>query len=1039
MIRWFIEHKTAANMTMALLLILGISFLPKIRRETFPDFTIERVSISVVYPGSTSEEVEEAVCVPIEEALDGVTGIDEITSIALEGSAQITIEMATGNNYQEFYNAIRTEVEAMDSLPKDIERITIKPSVRTDAVVSIAITGEMNPVHLKHYCQAIKEQIVQKVPGSQINIEGFSQHEFRIEIPESILEAYGLSVADVGNVIKSQNTDLSAGILETEDKDIVLRFSERRRDVKSLEDMKIVAGKTGAEIRLGDIAKITDSFEVEEKKVFFNGQRAGILNVIKAKSYDSLNIFDGVSKIVEELRASSPPGVKFFITRNQSSIVKDRLDMLTTNGIQGLILVFLTLWAFLNIRLAFWVAMGLPISFIGGLFFFHQVGGTINMISMIALLIAIGLLMDDAIVLSENIAVHLSKGENPVEATVNGVKEVTAGVLASFGTTACVFGPLMFLDGRMGKILSVIPITLMIVLIVSLVEAFFIMPNHLAHSFKKGIGKPNRIREKIDGFIDYIRKEMVGKAIRFILPHRYAFLGIMAGIFVVSIAMVPAGFVKYVGFPEIDGDTIVCKVLMPQGTTLGTAEAAATKISNAMAQVNEKFKVIQPNGKDLIENISILFSSNSDVRESGPHLFSVVVDLLPGGERKGTNDEFLEAWREFTGEVPGADIMKFQDMAVGPSGNPIDIRLSGKSLDALKGAALELRQKLAKYDGVFDVSDDMRAGKPEIRMKLIPGALKLGLSAEKIARQVRAAILNQKADEVQLGKENYEYNVQLLANKDENLKRFDNFTLNLPGGKKVPLSSVVEMEHVRGLSSISRINRKRTITVTGDVISARANGSEVIKDLQSGFFIELRQKYPDLKISYGGAERRTQKTGSSMMRAFFIGMCGIFLLLALQFNSYLECFAVMAAIPLAIIGVIWGYFFIGIPLSMPGIIGFISLSGIVVNDSILMMEFIKMREKTGENPLEASVAAGIDRFRALMLTSLTTIAGLLPILMEKSVQAQVVIPLAVSIVFGLSASTLLVLFVIPSFYSVIADIRISWKKISSALTSQETE
>jgi multidrug efflux pump subunit AcrB len=1021
MIRWFVEHKTAANMIMVLLVVLGYITIPNIRRETMPDFTLGQVSISVAYPGSTAEEAEEAVCVPIEEALDGVSGIDEITSNAMEGSAVVTVDMVDGLDYQEFYNDIKTEIEGIDSFPEEVERITIKPRSRTDHVVSIGIAGKMSPPHLKAYCHQLKESIERGVNGAQVSIEGFSQHEYRIEIPQNRLEAFGLSVSDIARVIKTQNTDLSAGILETDNKDIVLRFSERRRDVRSLADMKIVSGKSGAEITLGALGKITDNFEKDEQKVIINGQRAGIVNVVKAKSFDSLNIFEGVKKIVEEARKTAPPGVEFIISRNVASIVQDRLDMLIENGIQGVILVFFTLWFFLNIRLSFWVAMGLPISFVGGMFFLNLFGVTVNMISMMALLVAIGLLMDDAIVLSENIAVHISKGDNAMEAAIQGVKEVTPGVLSSFGTTACVFCPLMFLSGRMGMVLSVIPVTLLIVLSVSLVEAFFIMPNHLGHSFKHGKTEPWKLRIKIDSTIDYIRNDLIAPAVRVIIPNRYIFLGIMAGLFIISVSMVPAGVLKYVAFPEIDGDIIVCKVLMPQGTPLEASEKAAAKIVSALQSVNEEMKSDQPGGKDLVQTITIQFAQNPDARESGGHLFTVVGDLLPGAERKGRINAILDKWRQKTGIISGADIMRFQDFSPGPGGNPIEVRLRGKDLKSLKAAAIELRQKLSTYDGVFDISDDMRSGKPEISMKLLPGAMKLGLSVDSIARQVRAAFFGEKADELQIGKENIEYNVKLEQDPKNNIQRFDNFRVNLPDKRKVPLSAIVDMKTVRGLSSIKRINRLRTVTVTADVVTSKANSSEVIRDLQKTFFPGLIKKHEGVSISYGGAEKRSRKTGSSMGKAFSMGLLGIFILLTLQFGSYMEAMAVMAAIPMAIIGVIWGYILMGIPLSMPGIIGFISLSGIVVNDSILMLEFIKMREKAGANPLEAAVNSGSDRFRALMLTSLTTIAGLLPILMEKSMQAQIIIPMAVSIVFGLTASTLLVLFVIPSFYTVIKD------------------
>ncbi len=1023
MIGWFIKHPTASNLIMGLFLLLGVMTAFRIKREVMPDFSDEKVTISIAYPGATAEEVEEAVCAPVEEALQNVNNVKEIVSSSREGAGTVTVEMEEGSNFIEFYNDIKTEVEAIDSFPNEVENIIIKPQSRTDHVFSIAITGNMSTTHLKEYCEQVKERIKQTVGGVMIDVEGFSQHEFRIELSPEMLYEYKLSVKDIANTIKNQNTDLPAGTLETGDRDILLRFNDRRKTVSDLADMRIVSGASGGEITLGQIAKITDRFELDEEKVLFNGKRAGILNISKSKSRDSLKIYDAINKLIDKIKVEAPPGVKFYTTRNAADSIRDRLRLLTENGIQGIILVFLTLWLFLNIRLAFWVSMGLPISFLGGLFFMNLFGISLNMISMVALLIAIGLLMDDAIVLSENIAVRLRKGDKALDAAINGVKEVASGVLSSFATTACVFLPLMFTSGKLGKILSVIPITLLLVLSVSLVEAFFIMPNHLAHSFKDGLGKPFGARIYINRAVDWIRLTLVGGLIKRLIPHRYLFLGCVAALFVLSLAMPASGVLKYIAFPDVDGDTVSTKVLLPQGTPLARSEAVAAKLVTALTEVNEYFKPQQPGGVDLINNISIQFSVNNNAGSSGPNMFTVLADLLPGDERNASVNEVLAKWRECTGELSGVQSISYDDFQMGPAGNPIEIRLRGKSLDELKKASLTLQKKLNSYDGVFDVSDDMLPGKPEVIMKLKPGSLKLGLSAAAIAGQLRAAFHGSTADELQIGSENYEYNVRLSKADINNVKRFDNFRVTAPDGRKIPLAAVVDMKSGRGLSTINRIDGMRTVTVTADVEDAKANGSEVIGDLRKKYFPDFLKEYPGINISYGGATKRSAETGSSMGTSFLIGVAGIFILLALQFRSYMEPLAIMVAIPLAVIGAIWGHICFGISFSMPSLMGFISLSGIVVNDSILMMEFIKMREREGGDLEEALVTAGSDRFRALMLTSLTTVAGLLPLLAEKSMQAQTLIPLAISIVTGLTASTLLVLFVIPTFYMVIQDFR----------------
>ncbi len=1023
MIRYFTKHPTAANLLMIALLMLGMMTLQSIKREAMPDHTTRTIQISASYSGATAEEVEEAIAAPIEDALGNVNNIKTIKTTAMEGSVAIRVEMMDNANYQEFYNDIKTEVEAISSFPGEMEDLIIEPYNHTDRVVSIAVYGDMSVTDLKAYCEKLKDDLMEAGNGVQIEISGFSQHEFRIELTPSVLHTYKLSVKDIADIISSQNIDLPAGTLETGSQDIKLRFRDRRKSVADLEKIRVLSGTGGGELFLGDIAKITDRFDADENKVEFNGERAGVLSITKSKAADSLTIYDGVMEILDKIKAEAPKNIHFVITRNMASDIQDRLDMVYINALQGIILVFATLWLFLNLKLSFWVSMGLPVSFLGGLFVMNCFGVSLNMISTFALVIATGLLMDDAIVLSENIATHLQKGEKAIDAAVKGTTEVAGGVVSSFLTTICVFAPLMFLKGEIGKILCVIPITLIIVLSVSLVEAFFILPNHLAHSFKHGLPEPGKIRRKVDSVIEYIRFVLVRRIIEKILPHRYIFISFMLALFIFSLGMFPAGYMKFKVFPSVDGDTVVCKVMLPPGSPLKESEAVAVKLCNAAESMNKALTPKQPGKKELIQNISINFSQNSDYSDSGAHLFTIYVDLLPGDNRRSTVSEILNEWRKQAGTIPGVTSIKFEDMMSGPGGNPIEIRMHGESLKEIKAAATTLQEKLAGYSGVFDITDNLTSGKPELVMSLLPGALKLGFTASSIAQQMRAAYQGEKADELQIGSDNYEFNVRLTSNVASNLHDFDNFQLTTTGGKKVPLLDVVKIDEARGPSSISRYNCKRTVTVSADVNDAVANASDITADLKKNYFPERKKKYPGISCSFGGQREATGETGTSMVYAFLISIAGIFILLSLQFGKYLEPLVVMATIPLAIIGVIWGHMLTGRSFDMQGLIGVISLSGIVVNDSILMIEFIKRGEKDGRTPHDAACYAVCSRFRALVLTSMTTVAGLLPMLTEKSIQAQMLIPLALAIVCGLSTSTLLELFVIPSLYMIVNDYR----------------
>ena len=1022
MLRFLTRHRTAGNLLMLAFLALGVYAISGTKRESFPDFSMDALRITAKYAGATAEEVEEAMGVPIEEALESVSNIKNVTVSSMEGLVSVVVEMVEGSDWQTFYNDVKSEVESINTFPSEYEDLIIKPLNLTDHVVSVAVYSDMSPQHLKEYSERLKDKILAAAPGAQVEIGGFSQREFRIELRPAALRTYNLSVVDIANLIKSQNTDLPAGTLQTGEQDIKLRFSDRRKSVEELAGIRVLSSASGTELTLGDIATITDRFKLDEQMILFNGQRAGMLAVSKSKAADALTIFAQVKAVVDKERTNAPKGLHFGVTRNNASIVQDRLSMLYGNAYEGFALVFIVLWVFLNIKLSFWVALGLPISFLGGLFFMRWFGISLNMMSMFALLISLGLLMDDAIVLAENVAAHLAMGENHIDAAVNGVAEVGVGVFSSFITTACIFAPLMFLSGVMGKILWVIPATLIIVLTVSLFEAFFILPGQLAYSFKNGLPVPGRARQAVDRAMDYLRNTVVGGTVRRLLPQRYVLLAAVLVVFVGTVSLFLSGHVKFTVFPSVDSDTAIVKVQMPPGTPFTASEAAALKLYEGAKRANTRLKGNQPGGRDLFEAVSVYYSTNSDVQDTGPHLFTVYADLLPGDQRSSTMAEILATWREETEDISGAMRIQYEDMTIGPGGKPVEIRLSGYDLDELKSVSEELQGLLANFSGVLDIMDDLTPGKPEVVMSMKPGALRLGLKSTDIARQLRAAYHGEKADELQIGTENYEYNVRLLDSLDSNQTNFDDFLLTV-NGRSLRLNQVVDMENRRSPSIIKRHNGRRTVTITAELDTERANAFEITAEVERYFRGGPALKNPDLGLEFGGQREAGGETGGSILWAFLIGVLGIFILLSLQFETYLEPIVIMATIPLAIIGSIWGHVFLGLDFTMQSLLGVVSIAGVVVNNSILMLEFIKLRERRGHSSREAAEMAASDRFRAIMLTSLTTIAGLLPLLLEKSLQAQMLKGMAVSLVFGLMTSTVLVLFVTPTMYAAVLDYR----------------
>ncbi len=1022
MIRYFASHPTAANLLMVALIALGLAAMPEVKRETFPDIPPEDVEVRVPYPGASAEEVEEAICQRIEDVVDSVDDINETRCDAREGMAIATLEMREGSDFDRFLEDIKTEVEAIDTFPEDAEIPVIRQLGRTDFVASVAIAGPMSAPHLKAYAEQVKDRLLM-IPGiSKVDVQGFSDHQIRIEVPANTLRQFGLSVQDLADIVARQSIDLPSGIIETTDSDVLIRFTDERRTPREFENLVVVTAASGAEIRLGDIATITDRFELDEDKTLFNGQRAAYLSVEKGKADDTLTVVDAMGEFLEAERAGAAPGMTLELTRNLSSIVRDRLSLLLRNGAWGLGLVFLTMWLFFSFRFSFWVAMGLPVSFLGTIAMMALLGYSFDMITMVGLLIAVGLIMDDAIVLSENIAAHLRRGAEPLTAAIEGARQVAPGVIASYLTTICIFGALAFLEGHMGAVLKVLPVILLTTLSVSLVEAFLILPHHLAHALKgAGEKKPSALRRRFDGAIDWLRDVVIGSVVDWAVRWRYLAAGLVIAMLIVAASAIAGGVLKFRAFPDLEGDVIEARILLPQGTPLKRTEAVVARVTEALKQVGTEFAQRQPERPPLIRNLAIQYNRNSDSFESGPHVATVIVDLLGFKLRDHSLDKILGRWRTLVGKVPDVISIKFVEPQIGPGGRALDIRLLGSDLGELKEASLELQSWLNSYKGVLDLSDDLRPGKPEVRVRLREGAMVLGISARDIAAQMRTAFRGKVADEIQVGPESFEIDVRLSGVDRDSLADLDYFTVTATDGVQVPLNAVAVLESGRGFSRINRIDGQRAVTIQGDIDTTVANANAIVQDTRKRFLPALAKRHPGVRAGFEGQAKESAKTGSSLQRNFLIGILGVFLLLSFQFKSYIEPVVVMIAIPMGLIGVVGGHLMMGLELSMPSMVGFASLAGVVVNDSILLVEFIKIRRRAGEVVTDAARLAARQRFRAILLTSLTTLAGLLPLLTETSLQAQVLIPLVTSLAFGLTVATMLVLVVVPVSYAILDD------------------
>ncbi|WP_281187585.1 efflux RND transporter permease subunit [Vibrio harveyi] len=1023
MIRFFAKHPTAANLLMLTLLILGISSLSGIKRETFPEFDPPYILAGVVYPGASPQEVEESICVRMEDAVDGLANIEETQCEAIEGSARLILKLNEDADIGRMLVDVQTQINSINDFPQEIESPVVQELDWNEPVVDVAITADTTWPELKGYAEQLKRTLKLDYGVSLVDVAGFSDHQYRVELDTQAIRQLGLSVGDIAEQIGRQNVKLPSGNVETPDKNFLIRFDERRVTPEELETIVVGSGPNGSIIRLKDIATITDRFELDEQKVLFDGHPSALLKISKNKEDDALRIKERVAQFVEEQQAIAPDGVMLQMTNDLSSVLWDRLTMMVKNGWQGIILVFATMWLFFSFRYSFWVAAGLPVAFLGGLFLMAQLGLSINIMSLVGLLMAIGIMMDDAIVIAESIAAHLDRGEEIDDAVIKGVKKVLPGVISSFLTTVCIFGSLLFLQGEMGAVLKAVPQVLILVLSLSLVEAFLILPNHLSHSLHKQKQEKTtpKFKQKLLASFENFRNTTLVNAVDKVVEYRYAFMGSVITLLLVSTATLIGGLLKFQPFPELDGDIAEARIILPPGSSLSQTEAVVDKIVASAQKLDKEWTEKVEGGNPLVLHITSQFNANADANESGPHIATVRLDLLGAESRNTLIDDFIAAWREDIGELADPISLVFKQPTMGPGGRAIEIRAKHDDLDALKAASIDIQQYLNEFDGVHGVLDDMRMGKEEVLVKLRPGAEAYGINGQLVANQLRAAFFGQTADEIQVGVENISIEVRLDKTQAGDLQQLANFPIILPDGSQIPLATIATLNFQRNYVRIQRIDGLRTVSVFGDTDNTKANSTAIIRQFQQDEAPKLMQKYPGLRFDFEGEAKDTAETGASMGKGFLLGLFGVFAILSYQFRSYLEPFVVMLAIPLAFIGVVWGHIVLGHSLSMPSMMGFVSLAGIVVNDSILLVQYIRHHVDEGDNVHDSVVKASRERFRAVFLTSMTTAAGLLPLLTETSLQAQVIQPLVISIVFGIFASTLLVLFMIPAAYAILAD------------------
>lgn len=1043
MARWSVSSPVAANVLMVLIFFGGAMSLLQMRREFFPEFVLDFIVISVPYPGASPEEIEEGICVKIEEQIEGLDGLKRLSSRARENVGTVIFEVETGVHLPDVYDDIKNEIDQIDTFPIEAdEPIVSKYSIR-DPAIQLAVYGDTNERALRGLAQRVRDDLVKQPGVSLAELVGARDYEISIEVSEEAMRRYGISFDTVARAVSGGSLDLPGGVLKTGDGDILVRAKGQRYRGREYEDIPLITLPDGAIIRLGQVATVVDGFEDEDRYARYAGQPAILIQVMKTRRQDIIEVVDTTLAFVEEQRLTLPEGIGLAAYYDRSILVQDRINLLTKNGAQGLALVFLTLWLFLRFRLAFWVALGIPISFMGGFILLGAQDATINMITLFAFIMTLGIVVDDAIIVGENIFAHYRAGASPTKAALDGASEVAWPVTNAVLTSIVAFMPMLFMTGVMGKFIAILPVAVIATLIVSLLEAFLILPAHLHHSLHKhplpGSDGDWPVRRAIDRAVQWVIDDVHGPLLRLATRYRYITVAVAIMIVIVSFGLVKGGRLPFIVFPKVDIDYIKAKVVFPQGTPVSTTEKYIKDIEEGIQRVGGNLANRMPEGKPLVAHIASLVGEippeGAVPNELGGHVGQVFVELLPSEQRNISAFEVLNRWRAASGEPPGVELLTFTAEQTGPGGMPIEIRLLGDDLDDLEAAAEDLKNELGNFPGVFDIRDDFAAGKWEFKIRAKPEAKNLGLTLGAIAHQVRQGFYGDETLRLQRGRHDVKVMVRYPLDERRARSNLEQMRIRTPSGAEAPFNEVADVTFGRGYSTIRRVDRTRAITVTADLDEAVANANEIIGFLVNGaeqnaeatdddaFLPGLTKRYPGVGFDLEGQARESRESIQSLMRGLVFALIAIYCLLAGQFRSYVQPVIVMCAIPVAVTGAFAGHMIMGLPITMVSLFGIVALTGVVVNDSLVLIDFINRRVGAGDDPRTAAIVSGKARFRAIMLTSITTVAGLAPLLIERSFQAQILIPMAVSLAFGLMAATVLTLVLTPSVYLVVADLQ----------------
>ncbi len=1093
-ITWVARNGPTINTMMLAILLTGVWSATQLYSESFPEFQLDQVKITVPYPGASPSEVEEGICQKIEEAIRAVEGIKKISAVAQEGSGTVVAELkASVSDPQRVLNDLRSEVDRIPSFPLEAEDPEVQLVVARSPTIRVALFGgqvlpkQLNQIEqrqwrlrqqlqLREVAERVREELLDLDSISSVDIVAEKKYQIDVELSEDALRKYGLTLQEVGQILRRENIELPAGTIKTAASEYLVRGKNKRSIGQEIDELPLLTRPDGAVLRVRDLGQSVDGFEEndagtfvavpdEQTGVISPGMPAITLVVQKTSSEDLLQITSDVRDYVTNKSKQLPPGYQLIFYDDQSIIVQERLDTLVQNGLMGLVLVFIVLSLFLEFRLAFWVSLGIPISIAGGLLVLLSQDQTLNMVSTFAFLLVLGIVVDDAIVVGENVYRHREMGKSLMQASIDGTCEVAAPVISSVLTTTFAFMPMLYVSGTLGKVMVVMPIVVISVLAFSLAESLFILPNHLADGSsdvavplrrRTLIGQLNPLRglwrlaryllgptvaalgmvlyrvqaavtQGLHDFIEGVYQPLLRRCIHYPAIAVAASLALL----IMTFGLVVGGFTPFVFFPKLDAPFIKASVKFPNGTPIYETEQAVAKMVKALERIQKQQQ--RQYGESPIKLVvwTTGYSEGegrgpqaSQDRTSASHVGQVSVELIGSELRTDTSDDISAKWRrevvEALGGIAGVEELKFGTAAGGPGGKPIEFQIVGSDMRQLEAAVEVAKEQLQTYEGVFDVADNSLPGKPELQVRVKPNAEAIGIDSNQVAQTLRASFYGEEVMRLQRGRHEVKLMVRYPPEERESLENLENIRIRSAEVGEIPIEEVALVDVERGYSEINRVDQKRQITVTADLDEATTNAQQIVNGLKASFVPRLLEQFPSIQVRWEGQEKQRQESLQSLFLGFVVALFAMYVLLTTQFGSYIQPFFVLTAIPFGFIGAIVGHFIMGLPLTLFSMFGMVALAGVVVNDSIVLIDFINQRRASGA-PLEAALSqAGRERFRPVLLTSLTTIAALVPIMLESSLQVQILIPMATSLAFGLISSTMFVLLLVPSIYALYA-------------------